>query len=112
MLTDERVLIPAFVTRPDEEATTAVGGSGTFLIRADKAMSDVLAARTEGSYDVNLTVRSPRAALWERELSSRPDVTCDDVVEPPDAYPSVSCYVNGTARVHVVSTSVDMTFAD
>ncbi|MGB9958132.1 DUF7289 family protein [Haloferax prahovense] len=114
VLTQERVLIPAFVTRPDEEATTSVGGSGTFLIRADKAASDVLAARTDGQYDVNLTVRSPRAALWREELSSRPDVTCDPV-EPaatPDGYPSVSCYVNGAKRVYAVSTSVDMTFAD
>lgn len=114
VLTEERVLIPAFVTRPDESALTSVGGSGTYLIRGEKAASSVLAARTDAQYDMNVTIRSPRAHLWRDEMARRPDVTCDPVVAPatPDDLPSVSCYVEDAKRVYVVSTSVDVTFTD
>ncbi|WP_410765043.1 hypothetical protein [Haloferax sp. DFSO60] len=115
VLTKERVLVPAFVTRPDESASLAVGGSGTFLVRGEKAATSVLAARSNSTqYDVNITIRSPRANLWRDELLRHDDVSCDPVVAPatPDDLPEVSCHVEDAERVYVVSTTVDVMFSD
>ena len=107
VLNSERVAVPIVQTRSRSQS---IGGSTTILLRAntpDNEARKVLVGRRSGNYDVTVNVSSPRAELWRRTLSARPDVDCSIGVNSPTL---ASCVVTDADRVYVTVTRIDVTF--
>ena len=110
VLTDDAVVVSAVSTRRSSSSANSVGGSGTYLVRAE--MSDSGAkyrgvASDNAPYEVTVNVTSPRAALWKTELESYDDVTCSSINSTV-----VSCDLTGVDSVRVVEKQVDVSLVD
>ncbi|KAB1194620.1 hypothetical protein GJR96_14680 [Haloferax sp. MBLA0076] len=110
LLSEDAVVVSAISTRRSAQSANSVGGSGTYLVRAE--MSDSGAkyrgiASESGSYDVTVNVTSPRPQLWKTELQSYDDVTCPFVNDT-----MVSCELTGVDSIRVVEKQVDVSLVD
>ncbi|MFC6974723.1 hypothetical protein ACFQL1_08550 [Halomicroarcula sp. GCM10025709] len=72
VLTNETVLLPLLSTTHTDR--TAVGGSST-LVRTVRTDRELVRAN-RSTYDVTVSVTSPRAAAWEDWLADRTATTC------------------------------------
>ena len=104
ILNSSRVVFSIPQTRSRSQS---IGGSTTILLRVQAADREVLLGRQRADYDVTVNVSSPRADLWRRTLSSRPDVTCPPVRNTPTL---ASCDVSSVDRVYVTVTRLDVEF--
>ena len=104
ILDESGVVVPVVQTR---SRSRSIGGSATILLRVRAADREVLLGRRDGGHEVTINVSSPRADLWRRTLSARPDVTC-----PTEANTETlaSCTVTGADRVYVTVTRLDVAF--
>ena len=75
MVSGERTLLPTIVTRG---RSSGIGGSGRVLVRSVEATNDVVRFDDPAgdSYDVEISVTTPRTRAWERYLESQFDTTC------------------------------------
>lgn len=110
VLSQELVVVPLAVTRVDADGTgTSLSGSTTALIRADHAVSRVVASRTSGTYDtVYLNVTSAHPKAWQRHLDAYDAVSCT-VGAPPNEQ-TVYCTLSSVDRVYVSTVEIDVAF--
>lgn len=75
MVSGDRTLIPIVVTRG---RSSGIGGSGRVLIRSVEATNDVVRFDdpSGSTYDVEISVTTPRTRAWERYLETRFGTTC------------------------------------
>ena len=101
VLSTDRVVVPLTVTRAGERRS--VSGSQTVLVRTDRAVTRVVAARSDGPYErVYLNVTSPRADAWAAHLDAREDVSCTL------ASGTASCEISAVERVFVTVVEMDV----
>lgn len=108
VLTSDRLLMPILQTREGGERT-AVGGSTTVLVRADRPTSGGRESlvTSESTYEVTINMSTPRATVWRRELTrDRPAVDCSD---PANNATFVSCDLT-TDSAYITGTIVDVAF--
>ena len=104
ILDSSGVVFPIVQTRT---RSRSIGGSATILLRARAADREILLGRQDGGHNVTVNVSSPRADLWRRTLSARPDVTCP---EENNTETLASCVVTDADRVYVTVTRIDVAF--
>ncbi|WP_411963072.1 hypothetical protein [Haloferax sp. YSMS24] len=110
VLSQDSVVVSAVSTRRSSSSANSVGGSGTYLVRAEVAGSGAKyrgLATDSGTYNVTVNVTSPRAALWKSELESYDNVTC-----PVANDTMVSCKLSDVDTVRVVEKQVDVSLID
>lgn len=90
----DRVLFPLIETRPDSAATGVSGG--TVLIRGrSKASGSVeFNNASNGPYDVNFTVETPRTEVWERYCTNQPGLYHDTNASSNSNATAVECAFN------------------
>ncbi|KAB1196619.1 MULTISPECIES: hypothetical protein [Haloferax] len=112
VLTNDSVVVSAVSTRRSSSSANAVGGSGTYLVRAEMTDSGPKyrgIASDTGTYDVtvNVTSTESRTELWKSELESYDGVSCSMVNTTV-----VSCDITDVDSVRVVEKQVDVSLVD
>lgn len=101
VLNTDRVVVPVVSTRVGDRRS--VSGSMTVLVRTDRSVSRVTAARTDGPYEtVYLNVTSPRADAWAAHLDAEEGVNCTLVSD------RASCALESVDRVYVSIVEIDV----
>lgn len=101
MVTGERILIPLLVTRTHG---SGISGSGRVLIRTVQATDSVVryADPPTGTYDVNISVTTPRTRAWQNYLEDRFDTTCSVTGQ------TVTCGTIQTKRIDLQIVKIDV----
>lgn len=99
----DELVLPVVQTRARE--TTTLTGSGTVLVRTERATSDRLVRSTDGRLDVTISIESPRADAWARHLDARPGVACTT----PTAS-TATCELTDVERAVVTVVKLDVDF--
>ncbi|KAB1188772.1 MULTISPECIES: hypothetical protein [Haloferax] len=111
VLSEDAIVVSATSARKSRSSVSSVGGSGTYLVRAEVADTGAkyrgIASRSGGPYNVTVNVTSPRPQLWKTELQSYEDVTCPFVNDT-----MVSCELTNVNSVRVVEKQVDVSLVD
>lgn len=106
MVAGERTLVPLIVTRAEG---SGVGGSGRILVRTAEATNDVRRFANppadDGSYNVTISVTTPRTRAWRNYLGAQFDTTCAVSGQ------TVTCGPFPTSRVDLQVVKIDVQIA-